>query len=45
MLKGSEQSLVRPNKKISVLRVTGLKTLCSVGTHIIFFVIFSHKIY
>ena len=26
VLKGSEQSLVRPNKKISVFRVTGLKT-------------------
>ena len=28
---------VRPNKKISVFRVTGLKILGSVGTHIYFF--------
>ena len=27
---------IRPNKKISVFRVTGLKILCRVGTHIIF---------
>ena len=45
MLKGSEQYLVRPNKKISVFRVKGLKTLGRVGTHIKKNIIFSHKIY
>ena len=29
--------VVRPNKKISVFRVTGLKTLGRVGIHIYFF--------
>ena len=45
MLKGSEQSLplVRPNKKIRVFRVTGLKTLGRVGTHIIFLLFFHIK--
>ena len=32
---------VRPNKKISVFRVTGLKILGRVGTHIFFIIFFS----
>ena len=36
--------LHRPNKKISMVRVTGLKTIGRVGTHIIFLIIsFSEK--
>ena len=30
-------ALIRPNKKISVILVTGLKILGRIGTHIIFF--------
>ena len=32
--------VLRPNKKISVFRVTGLKTLSRVGTHIFFLLYF-----
>ena len=35
--------LVRPNKKIIVFRVTGLKILDTVGTHIFFLIIFFLK--
>ena len=42
MLKGSEQSLVRPNERISVFRVKGLKTLGRVGTHNFFLLLFFH---
>ena len=40
VLKGNEQS----NKKLSVFRVTSLKTLGRVGTHN-FIIRFSHKVY
>ena len=33
----------RPNKKINVFRVTGLKILGRVGTHIFFIIFFSGK--
>ena len=36
--------LIRPNKKISVFRVTGQKILGRVGTHIFFNYFFSGKI-
>ena len=39
----SKHSLYRPNKKISVFRVTGLKILGRVGTHIFLIIIFSWK--
>ena len=31
-----KNSIIRPNKKISVFRVTGMKILGRVGTHIFF---------
>ena len=34
---------LRPNKKISVFRITGLKILGRVGTHILFNYLFSGK--
>ena len=36
--------LLRPNKKISVFRVTGLTILSRVGTHVFFNYFFSGKI-
>ena len=35
----------RPNKKISVFRVTGLKILDRLGTHIVFYSFFLEKIF
>ena len=34
---------IRPNNKISVFRVTGLKILARVGTHIFFILFFLEK--
>ena len=36
-IRGGNQTFLVPNKKISVFRVTGLKIIGRVGTHIFFF--------
>ena len=41
---GENISMIRPNKKISVFRVKGLKILVVVGTHIFFNHFFLEKI-
>ena len=38
-----DRTLIRPNKKISMFRVTGLKILGRVGTHIFFYYLFFWK--
>ena len=47
MIHGVEQflcpRLIRPNKKISVFRVTGIKILGRVGTHIFLIIFFLEK--